>query len=130
MVCLDTDFMVALLRGNPDALDASEDLPGKREVSTTPINAFEILFGAYRSRRSEENVKAVAALLSNIELLEFNLDAANIAAQTYSALMAEEHGIGVEDTLTAGIVLSHDETLVTRNIDHFSRVKGLKTRRW
>ena len=41
MVCLDTDFLVALLRGAPEAGAIARDLDRtKTRKSTTPINTF------------------------------------------------------------------------------------------
>jgi predicted nucleic acid-binding protein len=44
----------------------------------------------------------------------------------YAELRRLGIGIGAIDSLIASVVMENDETLITRNIRHFSRVPGLK----
>lgn len=47
MVCLDTDLLVALLRGEPRAVSSIEKLEGEGEhLATSAISAYELLKGA------------------------------------------------------------------------------------
>jgi predicted nucleic acid-binding protein len=48
------------------------------------------------------------------------------AAAIRRVLEAEGHGIGMADYLIAGVCLARDGVLLTRNVDHFERVPGLK----
>lgn len=34
--------------------------------------------------------------------------------------------INIEDIMLAGIALTHNESIITRNIKHFSKIEGLK----
>jgi len=57
MVCLDTGFLVALLRGDQEAASTAETLDrANARKTTTPINAFELLLGAQLSKQREENL--------------------------------------------------------------------------
>jgi tRNA(fMet)-specific endonuclease VapC len=57
-VCLDTDFLVALLRKHPEAVRKAEEYDSTgAEISTTSMNAFEIYLGAFRSKNAAINVK-------------------------------------------------------------------------
>ncbi|MEM2104450.1 MAG: hypothetical protein QW717_06135 [Candidatus Bathyarchaeia archaeon] len=57
-VCLDTDFLVALLRKHPEAVRKAEEYDSDRvETSTTSMNAFEIYLGAFRSKNAAVNIK-------------------------------------------------------------------------
>jgi len=38
--------------------------------------------------------------------------------------------IGEFDALIASIALAHNERVVTRNVKHFSRVRGLEVEKW
>jgi len=131
MVCLETDFMVSLLRGDADARSRAEkmDLDEVRKT-TTPINAFELFLGAYLSERRDVNLMMVRELLSNLELLEFDLRSCEKAGSIVAGLRRRGELIGVRDLLIAGIALRFEETLLTRNIEHFSRVKVLKVEKW
>lgn len=60
MVCLDTDFIVALLRGDKEAEEKSVLLDNRGiRKTTTPINAFELFIGAYLSTKNTENTALV-----------------------------------------------------------------------
>ena len=130
-LCLDTDFLVALLRGYKEAVKKAEEYDSTRaEVSTTSVNAFEVYFGAFRSREAEKNVKQADSLLSSIKILKLNLEASRKAGEILSELMHKGMPIGLRDTLIAGIALTNGYTLVTRNTEHFKRIIGLSIETW
>jgi len=131
LVCLDTDFLVALLRGDADARERAEKMD-EEEVrkATTPVNAFELFLGAYLSERRDANLTVTRELISNLELLEFDLRSCEKAGSIAAGLRSRGEPIGVRDSMIAGIASSFEETLLTRNIEHFSRVKDLKVERW
>jgi predicted nucleic acid-binding protein len=64
---LDTDFLVALLRGLPRAVNKAEENDSvDAEISTTSMNAFEIYLGAFKLREALKNVKQADGLFSSI----------------------------------------------------------------
>ena len=64
MTCLDTDFIVDLLRRSPDAEKKLENLTSDGDrLNTTPLNASELYKGAYSSSRPLEEAKKVRRLL-------------------------------------------------------------------
>jgi tRNA(fMet)-specific endonuclease VapC len=130
MVCLDTDFLVALLRGNKEAEEKSTllDRRGVRKT-TTPITAFELFIGAYLSKNTE-NASLVRDLLLSLEILEFNLAACERGGEFEAALRKRGEAIGIRDVMIAAISHIHDETLLTRNTRHYSRIDGLKLDTW
>jgi len=131
MVCLDTDFMVALLRGDPQATAKAKELDtrGTRAV-TTPVNAFELFLGAHRSERKKANVTRVLELLSSLETLEFDLWASEKAGSIAADLWSRGEPIGARDSMIAGIAMRHGEPLLTRNTRHFSRIPQLRHEEW
>jgi len=131
MVCLETDFLVALIRKDPDAITKLRKLVESGErLATTPINAAELFKGAYRSKNVDENLKKVRGILSRLDLLDFNLTASDIYGRITSELEEKGEPIGEMDALIASIALAHNERIVTRNVKHFSRVKGLEVESW
>ena len=50
MKCLDTDFLIAILRGKPEARDKLRELDDEGLQETTTFNSIELFYGAYRSR--------------------------------------------------------------------------------
>ena len=86
MVCLDTDILVGLLRGDNKAIEKISELEKSEILSTTPFNATELFKGAYRSKYCEENVKQIENLLSNIKLLAYNLTSSKLVGQIIEKL--------------------------------------------
>lgn len=131
MVCLDTDILVSLLRGNEDAEKYIRLLEGRGEVAyTTPVNAYELFLGGWKSERREENLREIASLLGDLDILDFDLEASFYTGKIASMLLDEGRIIGVEDAMVAGIALRHDQSLVTRNKKHFSRIPELRVDVW
>lgn len=116
-ICLDTDFLVALLRKRPEAVKKAEEYDSiGAEFSTASMNAFEIYLGAFRSKEATKNVEEADDLLNSIEIL--------------SELLSRGTPIDLRDAIIAGAALVSGYTLVTRNTDHFRRVTGLSAETW
>lgn len=131
MVCLDTDFLVALMRGDADAAKRSEEIDSEGLMkTTTPINAFELYLGAHLSEKKEENLELVRELLLSMQILDFDERSCDIAGLIAADLTKLGKPIGARDSMIAGIAQRFEQTLMTRNIEHFSRVEGLKVRMW
>ncbi len=131
MVCLETDFLIGIIRKNPDAITKLKELVENGEnLTTTPINAAELFKGAYSSGKIDENLKMVKGILSRLGLLEFNLTASETYGQITVELESKGEQIGVMDALIASIALAHNERILTRNHKHFSRVRGLEVETW
>jgi tRNA(fMet)-specific endonuclease VapC len=91
-------------------------------IAITAVTAFEILSGARDGRRGDQARRLVARL----PVLSLDREAAESAAQVRQQLERAGRGIGMGDSLIAGIALTHDLPLLTRNVKHFSRVDGLR----
>jgi len=97
---------------------------------TTPINAFELYLGAHLSEKRDENLRLVRDLLLSIGFLEFDERSCDMAGAIAADLTKLGRPIGTRDSMIAGIALRFEQTMLTRNTEHFSRVKGLKVRTW
>lgn len=128
--CLDTDFLVAILRGKDEALDKLDELENI-SITLTSVNAFELYYGAHKSAKSVENMKQLKTLLASYDLLLLDGRSAEKAAEIHARLGGRGASIDMRDCLIAGIALANGvKTIVSRNIKHFSRVPGLKVERW
>jgi predicted nucleic acid-binding protein len=129
-VILDTDALIALLKGDPDAGKAIRSLEEKDDqVTTTIISAYELLRGAYISSNPEKNLAEVQEMLSNIEVLDLTLQACEEASKIYRDLRKEGCLIGEDDVLIAGIALTRAKAIVTRDA-HFKLIPGINTVEW
>ncbi|MBS7622450.1 type II toxin-antitoxin system VapC family toxin [Candidatus Bathyarchaeota archaeon] len=130
MVCLDTSFIIALIRRDSAAEKKLEECLAKEaRLSTTPITACELFKGAYKTGKNE-NIAKVRETLSFLELLDFSVE----ACERYGGLVNELHlrgsPIGDLDTMVASIALTHGEPLLTSDKEHFGKVQGLITESW
>jgi len=130
-ICLDTDFLIALFRNNPDAVKKAEEYDSiNAEISTTSINAFEIYFGAFKSKNATKNVKKAEDLFNSIRVLELTLESSKKSAEILSELSRRGTPIDLRDALISGIAIINGYSLVTRNVEHFRRVIGLSVEPW
>ena len=130
MKCLDTDLLIAILRGKKEAYRTVIELDQEAKEATTAINAFEVFFGAYKSERKNENTKEAQKLLERLEVIPLDTSAARRAGEISATLFARGETIDFRDAMIAGIALEKDLTLLTRNKAHFTRIKDLKVQTW
>jgi len=126
MTVLDTNFLIYLLR-NKDAAVVADFFD---DPKTTTITLFELYYGAGRSSKPQENILKINSLVKSVEILEFDEPAVRKAGEIQAGLMNSGIPIDIQDVLIAGIVMANKEELVTRDIDHFSRIQGLRCRSW
>ncbi|MEM1568729.1 MAG: type II toxin-antitoxin system VapC family toxin, partial [Thermofilaceae archaeon] len=88
-VIVDTDVLVNVLRGagKTVAFVARLEDEGFR-LATTVINAFELYYGAYKSKKVQRNLAVVRELLSRMVVLKINERSAEKAGQIYAELEA------------------------------------------
>jgi len=126
MTCLDTDFIIDLLRRKSDAERKLEELTSDGDrLTTTALNASELFKGAYNCSKPVQEAKNVRHLLDTLDILEFSIAASETFGKLSIDLKRNGTEIGDFDLLIASIALTHGETLLTRNVRHFSRVPGL-----
>ncbi len=130
MKCLDTDLLVAILRGKQEAAQAVEELDQEVRPATTAINAFELYYGANKSQNKAENLKETQKILTKLEVFSFDHSSAKKAAEISAQLAEKGLPIDYRDAMIAAVALQNDATLLTHNTAHFQRVKGLKTKSW
>ncbi len=127
MSVLDTNYLVSILQGkgvSESTVDMIDD------PKTTAINAYELYYGARRSDNPEKSLSAVNSLLKSIPILEFDNRAALKAGDIQAELMDIGRPVNILDALIAGVVITNNEVLLTRDTDHFGRIKGLRCRSW
>lgn len=127
MTILDTDYLVALLRGDAAAAAQADKI---KSPKTTIINAFELYYGADRSRNPKKSHAEVNSLLRSMDVLEFEMPAVLASAKIQAELMNAGNPVNILDVLIAGIVMVNKEELLTRNVNHFNRINGLNWKKW
>ena len=124
---IDTDLLIDLLRNQKQATAFIAKLEEKNYVlATTPINIFELHYGAHKSEESEKNLQAINILISRLSILPLTSKAAQKAGHLYAQLERQGQPIGLRDTLIAAIALTREYSVATRNHAHFNRLSGLE----
>lgn len=131
MVLLDTDCLVGLIRGHPDALRKLALLANRQEaIATTALNVAELFRGAHLARDAPRALARVRAVLGPLLILPFD----ERAGEEYGSIVADldrrGQPIGHMDSLVAAVARIERETVVTRNTRHFSRIPGLSVDPW
>lgn len=100
------------------------------DVAVCSVVWMELVYGALRSSRSEENLSRSMLLLNSFISLPFDNAAAESAARIRVQLATTGTPIGPSDVLIAAIALANNLTLVTHNTTEFGRVEGLRVEDW
>jgi tRNA(fMet)-specific endonuclease VapC len=125
---LDTDTISFALRGAGNvANQVRRRTPS--DICTSSIVVSELELGVAR-RGSQKLRRQLDALYSGLEVLSYDVEAARRYGRLAAALLEQGVPIGVEDTMIAAQALSLGLTIVTHNIEHFERVRGLRVEDW
>ena len=127
---LDTNACAEYLRGNAPRLRATLRSYPPSEIRIPAIVEAELLFGARKSNRSEENLASTRAFLNPFITVPFDSSAAERYAQIRLNLERRGQVIGPDDLLIAATVLAYGGVLVTHNTSEFARVEGLRLEDW
>jgi tRNA(fMet)-specific endonuclease VapC len=123
---IDTDILIDFLRNKKEAVLLVTNLEDKKTLlATTAINAFELYYGAHKSRQSALALQATKTLLERLILFPLTPRSAQRAGHIYAQLELEGNPIGLRDTFIAAIALTRKCSVATRNTEHFKKVKGL-----
>ena len=108
---IDTDVLIDVTKGNPDAIAYLESIT---DLAISSITAMEIIVGANTQRQT------IALDVSLAAFPRLPLTPA-ISATAYDLLKqyARSHGLRPFDALIAATVLAGKHTLITRNLKHF-----------
>ncbi len=100
------------------------------DVCISTVTYAELVHGVEKSAFPDRNRAALLLLLANIEIMDFNMQAADEYGRVRACLEKRGVPIGPLDTMIAGHAKSLGYTVVTNNIREFSRVEGLKVIDW
>jgi predicted nucleic acid-binding protein len=121
MMVADSDVLIDFLEGRSPVANRIALELDRGQLRTTVITRFELLAGAKTARQ----LKLVGELLAALPCLSLDELGADTAAEIRRTLERDGVGIGMADSLIAGIVVAHRGILLTRNRRHFERVPGL-----
>ncbi len=127
---LDTNICIYAIKKKPEKVFQKLRKLEPKDVCISSITYAELVCGVEKSEAVERNRLALALLLANIEILNFDAHAADEYGKIRADLEKRGIPIGPLDMLIAGHARSLGYTVVTNNIREFSRVENLKTENW
>ena len=132
ILCLDTNVVIAFLKGNPPPLIDRFGRELQQGTLALPvITLFELHFGVAKSARRAENAARIATFLTlPIMILPLEPGDAEEAGEIRAALARAGTPIGPYDVLIAGQARRRGAVLVTANTGEFARVPRLRMEDW
>lgn len=126
---LDTNIVSDLVRDPQGALARRIARAGEAAVCTSIVVACELRYGAvkYGSPRLSAQLESI---LEALTVLSLDADADRHYGEIRAHLERLGRPIGANDLLIAAHARAVGLQLVTRNVDEFSRVPGLKVTTW
>ncbi len=128
MRILDTDVCIEILRHNTRVITRRRNTLDR--VATTWITAAELYYGAAKSRTPQQKAEAVKEFLTTLTVA--GLDDRSV--QRFGSIKADlekvGQGLADADLFIGAICLAHAAILVTGNIRHYERIRGLSIEDW
>ena len=127
---LDTNICIYAIKHKPEQVFMRLQEHDPIDICISSVTYAELVHGVEKSKAIERNRVALALLLANIEIMNFD----SLAAESYGKIRAdlEKEGtpIGPLDMMIAGHAKALGYTVVTNNTKEFERVKGLTLENW
>lgn len=127
---LDTNICIYAIKHKPEQVFMHLQEHDPIDICISSITYAELVHGVEKSKSIEKNRVALALLLANIEIMNFD----SLAAEHYGKIRSDLEKAGIPigplDIMIAGHAKSLGYTVVTNNTKEFERVKGLKLENW
>jgi len=125
---LDTNICIFAMRDKYGVNERLECLT-PQQCYIADVTLMELRFGAYKSEKKIENLRIVDDFISKVKIIPF-VD--TIDAFCQEKLRLQSLGTPIEDyDLFIGCAAKvADLTMVTDNVQHLSRIEGLKIENW
>lgn len=124
---LDTSFLIDLMKGELEAVKRLKYLEDNKIAQNVAApTLYELNVGITLSDKPEKEKKRVIDALTSASILVLEAESAERAGEVQGKLIKEGKMLDPEDAMIAGIALVNDETILSRNKEHFSRVADLR----
>lgn len=120
---IDTSILIAHFRSKiRENTDFQKAIKAYKNCYISAITVYEIELGALKSRRSSD----LKQILPFLDVIPFGKAEAEQAAKLDKELMEKTIRVGIRDVLIAGTAIVHDLDVLTKNVEHFKRIKSVK----
>lgn len=122
---LDTNAVIDLFRGD----HAAHEAIAEAEVFLSSTVLGELLYGAERSARADENRRQIEQFALEVPVLSCDEESARYYARIKDQLRAKGSPIPENDIWIAAVAQQYGLMLLTRD-QHFQSILDLSTRKW
>ena len=127
---LDTNICIYYLKGTYPALRDKMLSVHPSDIKIPAVVKAELLYGAEKSVKRDENMAKAYAFLMPFEIAPFG-DAASVYYSSIRASLEKEgKPIGPNDLFIAAIAQAEKAVLVTNNIKEHQRISGIRLENW
>lgn len=126
---LDTDTCIFWLKGHRTIEQRILQI-GIETIAVSVITACELAYGAWKSLRRQENLRALARLQSAVHTLHTTNEVIQLFGRWKATLEHRGAGLDDADLLIGAIAHAHGCALVTNNQAHFARLSELHIENW
>lgn len=127
---LDTNVCIRLLNGTSALVADRFAHESPATLRLCSVVKAELHYGARKSRRVASTLAALERFFAPIPSAPFDDDCADEYGRLRADLERSGTPIGANDLMIAAIGRRNDWTVVTNNVDEFSRVVGLRVVDW
>ena len=130
MYFLDTNTCIYFLNGRYESIKSKILATSPNEIVIPSVVKAELLFGAYKSKKTQETLEKVEKFLEPFKIAPLDDMATHVYAELRNQMEQSGELVGPNDLMIASIVKFHEGILVTNNEKEFKRIKGLKIEDW
>lgn len=127
---LDTNICIYTIKYKPEKVFQRLQEIDPEDICVSSVTYAELVHGVEKSAAVEKNRLALLMLLANIEILNFDVDAADCYGKIKADLDKKGTPIDPLDMMIAGHAMSMGYAVVTNNVKEFSGVQGLILENW
>ena len=127
---LDTNICIYIIKRKPPDVFNRFRTCEVGDIGISTITVAELTHGAQKSQQPGKNQAALDQFLLPLEIVDFDMIAAQVYGSIRSQLEKQGTPIGPLDFLIAAQALSLGISLVTNNEKEFLRVPGLAIENW
>ncbi len=125
MYFLDSDYIINFLNGDRKIVESVSSFL-KSDLATSVICVAEILEGLLDGKAQKEKTKNFVDFLNHLDIFDVDLFIADAYSKIRREMRRGGNLIDKFDLLIACTCLVNNLVLVTGNVKHFERIKGLK----
>jgi len=123
MYLIDTDICIQYMRKDKKVVDRISQL---NDLNISIITLCELFYGIFNSKNTPKHKKTLANFLSNVFILNTDFSTAYSFGRIKSTLKNKGRFSGDFDMINAAFAQVYDLTIITRNIKHYDKIKGVK----